>query len=227
MSTFTSSGDGRKEVLVGQPLSCPKCHAPLDASKLRGSQAGWLAPLWLRLLVLVLILAALTGPLAAGYYIRSRALQKTAAAEREVMDSAAAAARKYLDTLLAKDLTAARNMMSEGSKNQFGSANLQSVLEVSQATYEITATKPNQRLVDVIVTIMVPQDAKLPKLPVEVDKHPRFKLAMGPDEDGQWRVDGVSLLPKEGTNALADYGPMKAQPPVAGGTGVEAPKKKK
>ena len=226
MSTLTSSGDGRKEVLVGPPRFCPKCRAPLDASRARELRAGRLAPLWLRLLVLVMVLAALAAPLTAAYYARSRSLETAAAAERAVMDKAATAARKYLDTLLAKDKDAARKMMSAGSQKQFSGANLESLLAVDHASYEITGTKPNGRLVDVMATIVLPQDAKLPKFHLEVDKDPRIKLVMDPQEDGQWRVEGVSLLPKEGTNAMPDY-PMKPQIPVMGGTGMGPAKKKK
>src|SRR5260370_42076034 len=103
MSTFTTSGDGRKEVVGGQPLSCPKCHAPLAAPK-RSSRR---APIWLRLLVLVLLLAALAAPLGVVHYLRSR-----------VLDNAAAAARNYLERLRAKDMQTAKELRKERARIQ-------------------------------------------------------------------------------------------------------------
>lgn len=205
MSTFTTSGDGRKEVVVGQPLSCPKCHAPLAAANARAARSSRRTPIWLRLLVLVLLLAALAAPLGGVYYLRSR-----------VLDNAAAAARNYLERLRAKDTQAAKELMKEKARNRPSTLSLQNILALDKAGYQITQAKRNGALVDVQLTCILPDDAKLPKLPLEMDKTPRVTLVLDQEEDGQWRIDTVALIPKEGSRALPNYGEMKTRKPAMG-----------
>jgi hypothetical protein len=203
MSTFTTSGDGRKEVVGGQPLSCPKCHAPLAAP--RTARSGRPTSIWLRLLVLVLLLAALAAPLVGVYYLRSR-----------VLDNASAAARNYLERLRAKDMKTAKELMKERTRSQAGAIALQNLLALDNASYQVTEAKRNGALVDVKVTCILPDNAKLPKLPLVMDPNPRLTLVLD-QEDGEWRVDTVALMPKEGSNALPDYGSnMKKMLPSMG-----------
>jgi hypothetical protein len=71
--------------------------------------------------------------------------------------------------------------------------------------------------VDVKVTCILPDNAKLPKLPLVMDANPRLTLVLDQEDDGEWRVDTVSLMPKEGSNALPDYGSnMKKMLPSMG-----------
>ena len=203
MSMFTTSGDGRKEVVGGQPLSCPKCHAPLAAP--RTARSGRPTSIWLRLLVLVLLLAALAAPLVGVYYLRSR-----------VLDNASSAARNYLERLRAKDMKIAKELMKERTRSQAGAIALQNLLALDNAAYQITEAKRNGALVDVKVTCILPDNAKLPKLPLVMDPNPRLTLVLD-QEDGEWRVDTVALMPKEGSNALPDYGSnMKKMLPSMG-----------
>jgi hypothetical protein len=203
MSTFPSSGDGRKEFLAGQPLFCPKCHAPLDVS--RGRRSHGLAPVWLRLIVLVLLLAVLATPVVAAYYLRAR-----------VLDDASAAARNYLDHLRAKETKAAKDMMDERARDLPNTLSLQEILALDKAGYQLTGASRNGALVNVQVTCIVPDDAKLPKLPLAVDKNPRITLVLDQIDGSKWQVDGVALWPKTGTNALPNFGDLKPAVPSMG-----------
>jgi hypothetical protein len=205
MSTFTTSGDGRKEAVKGQPLSCPKCHAPLAAPKARAARSGGRTPVWLRLLILVLLLAALAAPIGGVYYLRSR-----------VLDNASSAARNYLDSLRTKDAKAAKELMREEVRSRPNTISLQKLMALDNAGYQVTEAKRNGALVDVAVTCILPDDAKLPTLPLAMDKNPRITLVLDQEESGQWRVVTVSLLPKEGSQALPDYGKMKKAIPGMG-----------
>jgi hypothetical protein len=205
MSTFTTSGDGRKEAVKGQSLFCPKCHAPLGAPNARGARSGRRAPVWLRLLVLVFLLAALAAPIGGVYYLRSR-----------VLDNASSAARNYLDSLRAKDAKAAKELVKEDARSRPNTISLQQLMAVNNAGYQVTEAKRNGALVDVAVTCILPDDAKLPKLPLAMDKNPRITLVLDQEENGQWRVVTVSLLPKEGSKALPDYGKMTKAIPGMG-----------
>src|SRR5438105_15353922 len=72
-------------------LSCPKCLAPLElpgaaqASSRRGSRVRY-APLWLRSIVLVLLLAAAVAPSAAVIYLHGQNAKSAVAAAREFLD---------------------------------------------------------------------------------------------------------------------------------------------
>jgi len=141
-----------------------------------------------------LLLAALAAPLGGVYYLRSR-----------VLDNASAAARNYLERLRAKDMKTAKELMKERTRSQPATIALQNLLAVDNAGYQITQAKRNGALVDVKVTCILPENAKLPKLPLDMDSNPRLTLVLD-QEDGEWLVDMVSLMPKEGSNALPDYG---------------------
>lgn len=203
MSTFTTSGGGRKEVVGGQPLFCPKCHAPLAAP--RTARSGRPTSIWLRLLILVLLLAALAAPLGGAYYLRSR-----------VLDNASSAARNYLDSLRAKDAKAAEELIKEEARSRPNTISLQELMALDNAGYQITQAKRNGALVDVMVTCVLPDNAELPKLPLVMDKNPRITLVLDQEENGKWRVVTVSLLPKEGSNALPNHGEMKRAMPGMG-----------
>jgi hypothetical protein len=213
MSTSPKGNEGiRAGVPAGEPLTCPKCHGPLQARSAavplqsRGKKPP---PLLLRLLVFVLLLAALAAPLVAGYHRRS-----------QVVDKASASARQFLDYVHAKKTEAATGMMTVAATHQIGWDALRSILENDRSRYEITSASLNGELVDVMVTCIAPDDLKLPYLPIEVDKNPRAALSMDREADGQWRVSAVAFQPKPGTNSVPNYKLTKSRP-VGGGGGPD------
>ena len=209
MSAMGNEGQ-RAAAPVGQSLSCPKCHGPLQArgaassAPIRTARAP--APVLLRLLVLLLLVAALATPLVAGYYLRSG-----------VVDKASASARQFLDYVHAKDADAATGMMTVAATQQMGWPPLRSIVELDRSRYEITSARLKGELIDVRVTCIVPDDAELPALPIEVDKNPRATLTMERDKDnGRWHVTGIALQPKPGTNSVPQFKLTKSIP-VGGG----------
>ena len=210
-SSATTGGTqhGQAATAPGGSFSCPKCHAPLPgqaaaAGSSPAAQSAWLAPLWLRLAILVLLLAALASPLLAVHYVR-----------HQVLHNAAEAASDYLNRLRAKD-PKAKELMTEHAEKQLIWMSLQSILQIDKAEFAITDTSLNGQLVNVEVTCVLKRDAKLPSLPVAVDENPRAKLVMDRDRDGQWRVDSVSLLPKKGTFQLPPNAPKTKVSPRGG-----------
>jgi hypothetical protein len=211
---------------LGQGANCPKCHAPLTMPASAGARpkvpAARPAPLGLRLFVLLLLTGALVTPLVKAYYLhdqeqekRSGVQQQMAKDTREKMDKATAAGKDYLDRLHAKDTKAATAMMSERARTQLHVKYVQGLLEVDKATYKITDTKPNGQLFDVMAVYTLPAGAQMPKTPIEVDKNPLIKLVLGTDDGGQWRVESVGLMPKQGTSSMPVL-PLTKSKPVGG-----------
>ena len=225
MMNSATGGDGQNKPVViatpGHTESCPKCHARLEIPARRPApsmpaRSAWSAPRWLRASLHVLLLATLACPAAAVYYLHSRAEDETVKAAREAKEKAAATAQDYLSQLGSKDASAAKKMMTENGNRQQSWSVLRSILETTKPDCQITETKFNGQLIDVMVTLVLPDDAKLPTLPIEVDKNPKVKLVLG-QKNGQWLVDSVSLIPKDGINMPPKgFGPQKRIKPSGG-----------
>ena len=208
---------------LGQGANCPKCHAPLTTSAAAGVSSrvppARPAPLGLRLFVLLLLVGALVTPLVKAYFLHEQEQEKRSGVRQQMdkdtlekMDKATAAAKEYLDRVHAKDTKAATAMMSERARTQLHVKYVQNLLEVDKAGYKITDTKPNGQLFDVMVLYTLPDGATMPKTPIEVDKNPLIKLVLGTDDAGQWRVESVGLMPKEGTSSMPVLPLTKAKP---------------